>query len=246
MTERHPEVLVGDDPTLQARLCAIIDAAARRAARDGRRWSVAVPGGSVAARLLPALAAAEIPWSQGDLFWVDERVVPWSHPESNYGAARAGWLRALEGSALRVHPVPVEAPSLAECAERYEATVRACLGPRATLDVAILGVGEDGHVASLFPGHDAALDSTRLVVPVEGAPKPPPARVSLTMPVLARAHAVVVAAYGDAKRPVIAEAVRGASPGEGHRLPVARLVQASPRVILLLDRAAAPDGGAAA
>ena len=235
MIERDPEVVVGDDAVLRARLRTLLAEGGRQAVAEGRRWSMAIPGGSVVTRLLTALGPADAPWDSGDLFWVDERVVPHTDPESNFGASRRGWLHGVEGTGLRVHPVPVALGTLDACASAYEATLRGVLPPSLCLDLVVLGVGEDGHVASLFPGDREALASPGLVIAVERAPKFPPRRISLTLPLLARARRVVVAAFGAAKRPVMHAALH-----DRHSdLPIIRLLQSAAAPVLLMDVAAA-------
>lgn len=234
-----PEVVVADLATLQRRLRAELGAAALQATEEGRRWSLAVPGGSVADRLLVTLHAGDAAWSSADLFWCDERAVPHDDLASNAGSARRGWLRVLERSGLRSHPMAGEVQPLADAARRYEGELVAALGAQPVLDVAVVGVGEDGHVCSLFPGH-AALELTEpLVTAVEDAPKPPPRRLTLTLPFVARSRRLVIAAFGEGKRSALREALGdAASP-----LPVARLLRmalgGTTRVVVLLDPPAA-------
>lgn len=235
MNSQRPEIVVGDVATLRERLRTLVSQAAQGAAAEGRRWSMAIPGGSVVPQLLAALRPGAAPWERCDLFWVDERAVPWTDPNSNYAQARAAWLDALAPAGVRLHPIPVDEATLEGCAQRYERTLREVLGERATLDLAIVGVGEDGHVASLFPGDDVALTSPDLVVAVANSPKPPPRRLSLTLRALAGARTVVVAAFGAAKAPAMRAALH-----DGHwELPIARLLRDASHVNVLLDEAAA-------
>lgn len=233
------EVHVGDDAELQAQLRAIVRAASAEAVREGRRWSLAIPGGSVVARLLAGLRRQDAAWDLADLFWCDERAVPIAHADSNAGASRRGWLGALGATAMRVHPMPVDAPTLGEGAREYERALRQALGPGAVLDVAVVGVGEDGHVCSLFPGGAALEVRDALVVGVDDAPKPPPRRLTLTLPAVSGASVVVVGAFGDGKRAAMHAVLRDPASA----LPAARLIRAARRAVVLMDQGAA--GGAA-
>jgi len=233
------EVLVGTDAELQDRLRAVVQLASAQAVREGRRWSLAVPGGSVVPRLLAGLRRDDARWELADLFWCDERMVPIEHPDSNAGASLRGWLGALGATAPRLHPMPVSAPTLAEGARRYESELRATLGASPAFDVAVVGVGEDGHVCSLFPGHAALEAGDALVVGVADAPKPPAMRLTLTLPAVGTSRLVVLAAFGDAKRQAMAAVLRDArSP-----LPAARLARGASRALVLMDQGAAGGAG---
>lgn len=210
--------------------------AARAVAARGR-FAMAVPGGSVASRLLPALPEVPIDWLRTDIFWCDERGVPPDHPDSNYGAAQAGWLSALGPDRARLHRMSGDAVDLDAAAEAYAAGLLATLGTPPILDLVLLGVGDDGHVASLFPGHPALRDTTRLVVAVEDAPKPPPRRLTLTLPAILAARFVCVAAFGAGKREVMGRVLDEAA-GD---LPAARVIREAQQVLILLDPEADPD-----
>ena len=207
-------------------------AAAALAARG--RFALAIPGGSVVALLarglaLPPCAAGEPNLASSDarslggysrwhVFWTDERRVPLSDPQSNFRLAETELLPKLAGA--RIHPLQGSAAD-------YETELR----PFLPLDLILLGVGEDGHVASLFPGNPATRETARLVAEVHNAPKPPPDRVTLTFPVLNAAREILVVAAGAGKAAVVGRLF--SAPGD---LPAQRL-SGSPR--WLLDRAAA-------
>jgi 6-phosphogluconolactonase len=116
----------------------------------------------------------------------------------------------------------------------YSAELTRVLGPAPRLDLVLLGVGPDGHVASLFPGHAALSEERKLVLPIVDAPKPPPRRLTLTLPMLTSAERVVVMALGESKSAVMREALtRGDS-----SLPVSLVIQRSARALVLLDQEA--------
>jgi 6-phosphogluconolactonase len=203
-------------------------------ARQGR-FSCALPGGSVAEAFLPGLAEASIDWTRLDLFWGDERAVPPDHADSNYGLARRLLLARVAADPARVHRIPAEAPDLAAAAQGYARELTRALGDPPRLDLVVLGVGPDGHVCSLFPGHPLLAEEARWVAPVFDAPKPPPARITLTLRALAAADVVWVAAFGEAK----AEVVRAALEDPRSPLPVARVAREAKQAWFLLDPEAA-------
>ena len=166
--------------------------------------TLVLAGGTTPAACYRELAGMEAAWGRVTALFGDERCLPPEHPESNYRMAREALLD-------RVHPATVHrmAGELGpdEAAAAYDAIV-AGLQP---LDVVLLGVGEDGHTASLFPGHPA-LRAGGWVTAVRGAPKPPPDRVSLTLPALRGARTVLVLATGAGKAEAVARARTGSVP----------------------------------
>jgi 6-phosphogluconolactonase len=218
------------------------DALAARVAEEGRRalsargaFTLALPGGSVATTFFPRLARMDFDWSRADFFWGDERAVPPADPESNYAVARSLWLEPARVPESRVHRMPADAPDLQAAASAYERELAARAGTPPRLDLILLGVGPDGHVCSLFPGHPLLAERRRWVAVVEDSPKPPPRRLTLTLPVLAAAELVVVAALGTSK----AEVVREALADKESTLPLALVARQARRAVLLLDPDAA-------
>ena len=212
---------------------------------------VVLTGGTVGIKTLAAVAAsparAAVDWGRVHLWWGDERFLPTGHPERNETQAREALLTRLVDEGLlpeaHIHAMPAaDIPGLTpeESAERYAETLadHARDGedvPR--FDVLLLGMGPDGHVASLFPEHPALYEKERTVVGVHGSPKPPPLRVSLTMPTLEAAAEVWVVAAGAEK----AKATKMALSGAGHvQIPAAGAVGRA-RSLWLLDRAAAAE-----
>src|SRR5690242_6574750 len=177
---------IGDAPALATHLGDEIAARAAEAARAGRPLSVAVSGGSVATTFFPGWAANRtMDWASTEVFWADERAVAPTDPESNYGLARALWLDPAGAPAVRVHRMPADSPDLDGAAREYAETLARVVGPARALDLVLLGIGPDGHVASLFPGHPLLDETDRPVAGVTDSPKPPPRRLTLTLPVLA-------------------------------------------------------------
>ena len=228
-------MVVAEPPELAEVLVSRLEREAQAALAARGSFSIALPGGSVATTLFPRLASAAVDWSRSDFFWVDERAVPPDDPESNFAAARALWLEPASIPGSRVHRMRGDAADLDQAAWAYEAELRSALGDPPRLDVALLGVGPDGHVASLFPGHRLLDETARPVAALQDAPKPPPRRLTLTLPVLAAARLVVVAAFGASK----AEVVRAALDEAQSPLPVARVARSAAAALFLLDPEAA-------
>jgi 6-phosphogluconolactonase len=212
-----PIEILADENQLASDLAARVASAAAAALAARGRFALAIPGGSVVALLARGLAAP-VAAANGHVFWTDERRVPLSDPLSNYRLAETELLPKLVGA--QIHP-------LRGSAAEYETEI----APFLPLDLVLLGVGEDGHVASLFPGNPATRETQRLVAEVHNAPKPPPDRVTLTFPVLNAARQTLVVAAGAGKAAIVGRIF--SAPGD---LPAQRL-SGSPR--WLLDRAAA-------
>jgi 6-phosphogluconolactonase len=229
-----PEVYISDVDALAVRLAEEVRVSASQGIARRGFFSIALPGGSVATTCFPALAELPVPWADVCFFWADERAVPPSDPESNFGLADRLWLTPAGVPSSSVHRMPADAPDLAAAADAYASELTRVVGAEAVLDLVLLGMGPDGHVASLFPGHPLLEERSRLVSGVVDSPKPPRRRLTLTMPVLAKARRVIVAAFGSSKAPALAEAVKQ----ETSTLPVARLLRLASNSLVLADEAA--------
>ncbi|GAA2585899.1 6-phosphogluconolactonase [Winogradskya consettensis] len=228
-------VVVPDADVLASSVAArlvtsIIDAQAVRGRAD-----VVLTGGRVAAKVLRAVkelpASAAIDWSRVDLWWGDERFLPAGDPDRNETQAREALLDALPLDPARVHAMPASDGPDGDDAEAAAARYSAEAGTP-QFDVLMLGVGEDGHVASLFPGHpDAAKTGTAIAV--HNSPKPPPTRISLSLATIRSAKEVWLVAAGPDKAVSV-----GAALGGDQSLPAARATGTS-RTLWLLDTAAA-------
>jgi 6-phosphogluconolactonase len=171
---------------------------------NGGARTLVLAGGNTPKRCYEMLAGADVKWGRVTVLFGDERCVPPDHPDSNYRMAREALLDHV--APATVHRIAGElGPD--EAASVYDSIVGA-LNP---LDVVLLGAGEDGHTASLFPGHPE-LQATGWAVGVRNAPKPPPDRVSLTLPALRGARHVIVLATGAGKADAVAKARRGEVP----------------------------------
>ncbi len=222
--------MVAPVEALRARLVAVVTESMQGAIAARGLATLAVPGGSVASTLLPALVDAPVDWARVHVLWCDERAGPADGPASNAALNARTWLDAVP--AVR-HPMPAMRADLDAAARAYERTIDELVG-HAPIDCCVLGVGEDGHVASLFPGHDAVRERQRRVLAVHDAPKDPPERLTLTLRCLASAGRVVVAAMGEGKRDAVQRALRDPSADA----PVALLLRAATRPVVLADDAA--------
>jgi 6-phosphogluconolactonase len=206
-----------------------------------RTFAVSLSGGSTPRRLYQLLGTPEIasrfPWTRTHWFWGDERFVPHDHPDSNYGLARDAFLARVPVPAPNVHAIPTEGLSPEQAASAYEATLKRFYGAdtlaagRPLFDVTLLGIGENGHTASLFPGQPALQETQRWVVAVIGAMPEP--RITLTYPALDSSRDVAFVVTGSGKREVVARAQTG------DRAIPAGLVRPVGRLHWFTDRAAA-------
>lgn len=230
-----PEYIVSPDASsLAERAFSEIQAAGQRASDEGRPFRLAIPGGNSPRAIFDRMAADPhaLPWTNTDLFWVDERAVPPDHPDSNYAGARSTLLNHVPIPPDRVHRVRGELG--AERAAAQLASDLSALTPNVSpqLDAVLLGLGEDGHVASLFPERSELDEHEQLAVAVHDAPKPPPDRVTMTLPTLNGAHVVLILAMGRGKADAVARCrAHGDLPGA--------LVRPAGRCVWLLDEAAA-------
>jgi len=176
--------------------------------KEGR--SCALSGGTTALIFLGALRSANVDWRRITLFWADERAVPADDPDSNYGLAERMLLSPLGAKAPRAIRMPADASNLGQAALRYDEALATELDD-GSLDLAILGVGEDGHICSLFPGHIALTQNDLRAVAIEDAPKPPRRRLSLTLRYVLQTKKIWVIAIGPRKLPVLQAAINKTS-----------------------------------
>ncbi|MFD8644983.1 6-phosphogluconolactonase [Streptomyces zaomyceticus] len=246
-----PQLVVHRDKELMAEAAAarlitkIVDAQAARGSA-----SVVLTGGRNGNGLLAALGSAPardaVDWSRLDLWWGDERFLPEGDPERNVTQAREALLDRVPLDPARVHAMPASDGPYGNDADAaaaaYARELAAAAGPGdhggvPTFDVLMLGVGPDTHVASLFPELPAVRETERTVVGVHGAPKPPPVRVSLTLPAIRAAKEVWLLAAGADKAKAAAIALSGAGEVQA---PAAGAYGRS-RTLWLLDAAAASE-----
>lgn len=210
--------------------------------------SLVLTGGRIGIAVLRGLAntqaATAVDWRRLDLYWGDERFLPSGHPERNETQARAALLDEVGVDPARVYPMGAsdgpwgDDPDAA--ADAYEDLLLSQRqpedrGPAPSFDICCLGIGEDGHVASVFPASPAVYETERAVTGVRGSPKPPPTRITMTLPAIRCAAEVWLIASGAEKAAAVTMALGGA--GEV-QMPAAGATGRR-RTLWLLDRAAA-------
>jgi 6-phosphogluconolactonase len=202
--------VLADPDALAERVAAWLT---ERAGAKPGGFSLALSGGSTPKRLYQRLAAApwreRMPWGRLHLFWGDERFVPPDHPDSNQRMAREAMIARVPIPPGKVHPVPVDGTP-EDAARRYEAELRAFAAERPgepLFDVQLLGLGPDGHIASLFPGTPALAERRAWVVAVVGAK--PEQRITLTYPALDDSGAVAFLVSGAEKRAMLRRLLDG-------------------------------------
>lgn len=214
-----------------AAAAAHIAGRAQRTIADRRHFALALSGGSSPLPMFEALAAADIPWEFVHLYQVDERLVPVDSPARNFAAIRERLVGRVAIPADQVHPMPVERRDPRAAAADYADTLRRTLGPGGVLDLVHLGLGADGHTASLLPG-DPALDEPADVIvsqPYQGA-----RRLSLSAAVLSAARERVWLVTGADKRGALGRLLAG-DPG----IPAVRLDRR--RSVVFTELSVSPD-----
>jgi 6-phosphogluconolactonase len=218
---------------------------AREAVGARGRFAVALSGGSTPRRLYQLLAGEpyrrQVEWARVQVFWGDERSVPPDDTESNYRMAREAMLGPLALLPGHVHRMEAERADRDAAAREYQDEIARTFGVDPTgeppaFDLILLGMGPDGHTASLFP-HTAALGETRRWVVVNPVPQHQTERMTLTYPVLNRARAVLFLVAGPDKAEPLAEVLQG--PPDPQRLPSQRVRPADGQLLFFVDRAAA-------
>jgi len=208
------------------------------------RCAVVLSGGSTPRRLYELLALeyrTQLDWTCVEFFWGDERAVPPDHKASNFGMVRDALLEPLAISRDDVHRIAGERTDLDAAARDYEADIALALGaPRdgqpPAFDVVLLGMGADGHTASLFPG-SRAIDEVERWVVMQHGPPPGPDRVTMTPTILNAARHVLFLVAGSEKAEILARVLEG--PHDPRRLPAQAIQPASGTVTWFVDRAAA-------
>lgn len=208
---------------------------ARKLAASDGPFRMALSGGSTPRALYARLASREIAWRRLEFFWGDERFVPYDDPRSNYAMAHEALLDRVPVEPAQVHPIPTD-DDPADAARRYEETLQRAygadsLGEPPLFDLVLLGLGEDGHTASLFPADPVLQEREHWVAPA--AMQSPEPRITLTYPALESSRAVLFLVTGAEK----AEAVQRVLAGDPD-FPAARL-KPQGETVWFLDRAAA-------
>ncbi|MDZ4865317.1 MAG: 6-phosphogluconolactonase [Gemmatimonadota bacterium] len=223
------EEILPDAEAVARRGAEVIAEAAREAVAARGRFLLATSGGSTPWRMLRHLAEAQVPWPEVHLFQVDERVAPAGSPDRNLTNLHTALLDHLTAPPAGVHAMPVELPDLDRAAAAYAKTLRRFAGSPPVLDMVHLGLGEDGHTASLVPG-DPVLEGGDVDVAGTG-PYAGHRRLTLTVPLLDRARQIIWVVTGASKAPVLEALRRG-----DRRIPAGRV--RSDNAVILSDAAA--------
>ena len=210
------------------------------------RFCVALSGGSLMDIIGPCLGATPlrdtIDWASWHVFWSDERWVPKDSPESNYHHANRHIFTRVGIPAGQIHAAD-DSLGPDETAEVYSATMAEVLQPEPgrlpRFDLVLLGIGEDGHTASLFPNHKALRETRCWVVSVMDAPKPPPIRITMTLPVINNARHVLFVAAGNTKARIVSKVFN--PDGEESALPAHLVAPSNGELRWFLDGAAAAE-----
>jgi 6-phosphogluconolactonase len=205
---------------------------------------IVLTGGGTGIALLWRVSQAEIDWHSVHLFWGDDRYVPAADADRNEKQAREALLDAIDIPSANVHPMPAsdgefggDIDAAAAAYQRVLAADAADGEPGPDFDVHLLGMGGEGHINSLFPDTSAVRESDRLVVAVTDSPKPPPRRITLTLPAVQRSREVWLVVSGASKAAAVAAAIAGVDPVE---VPAAGAIGRE-TTVWLLDKAAAAD-----
>jgi len=227
------EEFLPDPGAVAARAAERIAQVVREAVTERGRCALAVSGGATPWRAFRALAGEDVPWERVHLFQVDERAAPSGDPERNYRHLKEALIDRVPIPAANIHPMPVEEEDLDEGARRYEAILRQVAGTPPVLDLVQLGLGEDGHTASLLPG-DEALRVVDADVAASG-PYKGRRRMTLTFPAIDRARCILWLVTGSGKCAAL-ERLRAGD----RSIPAGRV--RSDRAVLLADDAAGRGG----
>ncbi len=228
-----------DTATLIQRALDIVLGKMQAAIAERGQCTIALAGGSTPKPLYEQIAAQALPWRYIHVFWGDERYVPADHPDSNQGMARRAWLDRVPVPPINIHPIATTAADPVMAANQHEAELQEFFqllpGEFPQFDIILLGIGDDGHTASLFPHTEALAVRDRLVTVGNKDGQP---RITFTAPLINHAQTVIFLAAGAGKRPALAQIF--APTGDDSLYP-ARLIQPQGELWWLLDAAAGQD-----
>ena len=236
------QIIIADDPDdLALRAAQMFTASARHCILDKGGFTVVLSGGSTPRPIHRLLSkepfVSQMPWDMTHMFWVDERCVPYDHPYSNFGAARKDLIDRVNVPKFHVHPMPTDIlPQMGAIRYQEELTgfFKLKRGGIPRFDLIILGIGDDGHTASLFPGKHMTTENDRLVMSVRGG-NPDVDRITLTLSVINNAGEVMFIASGRRK----ADIVRLVLQDTQRTLPAQKVCPVNGSLTWLVDREAA-------
>ncbi len=231
-----------DVQALTQRALDIVLEKMNRAIADRGQCTIALAGGSTPKGLYEQLATQDFPWRRLHVFWGDERYVAPEHPDSNQGMARRAWLNQVAIPAMNIHPMPTDDVDPVAAASRHEAELQEFFqiqpGEFPAFDIILLGMGDDGHTASLFPHTEALQVRDRLVTVGNKDGQP---RITFTVPLINHAHTVIFLVAGAGKRHALEQVF---APLADEMQYPSRLIQPQGEFWWLLDQSAGQDLGA--
>jgi len=229
------EVLANREDLIQ-RAAALIENKIQEAIDSRGRCTIALSGGSTPKPLYASLAQTPLPWDKLHCFWGDERYVPVDHPDSNEGMARQAWFNQIPIPPENIHPMPTLAGDPAVDADTYDAHLRQFFAVPApafpVFDIILLGLGDDGHTASLFP-HTAALEVNDRCIAVGNKDGQP--RLTFTIPLINQARSVIFLVSGATKRPALTAIFQEDGDPSLDRQYPARFIRPQGELLWLLD-----------
>lgn len=232
---KHVEVLP-DQATLVHRSLSLILEKLQTAITERGQFTLALSGGSTPKPLYEAIATQDLPWDKIHIFWGDERYVPPTHPDSNERMARQAWLDQVPIPATHIYPMPTNEADPAVAAQRYEQELQQVFqvqpGEIPVLDVILLGMGDDGHTASLFPHTEALQVCDRLVTVGNKDGQP---RITFTIPIINCARCVLFMVAGANKQSALSHIF---APTCDELTYPSRMIQPQGELWWLLDQAA--------
>ncbi len=237
ITNRTVEVLA-DKSALVKRAQEIILSRLHAALESRDRFTIALSGGSTPKPLYEALSGQSLPWSKIHIFWGDERYVPATHQDSNQLMARQAWLDKIEIPETNIHPMNTASGDPQQDAQQHELELRQFFQTQSgfpMFDLVLLGIGDDGHTASLFPHTEALSVRDRLITVGNKDGQP---RLTFTVPLLNQARCVLFLVAGASKRPALKQIF--AAHGDEMQYP-SRLIQPQGELLWLLDQAAGAE-----
>ncbi|OIV98040.1 hypothetical protein TanjilG_12271 [Lupinus angustifolius] len=246
-TKNNVVVEVFDKEEIAVSLAEYVAKISNKFTKERGAFTVTLSGGSLITHLRKLLEAPyfdTLEWSKWHVFWLDERVVPKTHDDSNYKLAYDGFLSKVPIPPGNVYAIN-DTLSAEGAADDYETRIRHLVKNNVIasssngfpkFDLQLLGMGPDGHVASLFPGHSLVNEDKKWVAFIKDSPKPPPERITLTFPVINSSAYAVLVVTGAGKADAVHSALRGSETSE--KLPVA-LVSPEDELKWFLDKAAA-------
>lgn len=232
--------ILPSDHALASRAVALVQDAARDAIAERGRFTLALTGGSSPKLAYEMLAKSPdlLDWPKVFVFLGDERFVPYHDERSNYGMCRTLLLDHVGVPKEQVFPIPADTATPEDASVEYAATLSSVLGAKPVIDLILLGMGDDGHCASLFPGMPSlAVRDAWVVSSPPGTLPPPVDRVTVTFPVLNAARQVLFLVNGAKKAPAVRDILEGGAPVDVH--PSAGVQPSQGRLLWLLDDAAA-------